>query len=254
MFSCRRTLAFVLPVAFAWNVAAWHEVEPSFDVASIKPSSQRELGSAFGGLQHGTFRATNVNLKQLLAAAYGTSQPRVAGPVWLDNDRFDIIAKSPPGVPDSQLKPMLHALLKVRFKLTAHLEKRQMPVYYLGIAKDGVKMPVYPAHDQGPVHPGDDPNVVGFPMLRGTFTTGQLADMMARIVNRPVIDRTGLTERYNIFLSYAPLSPEGGAAPEFEPPDFFTAVQKQLGLKLQSGKDSVEVVVVDHIEHTPTEN
>src|SRR5258708_9650989 len=138
------------------------------------------------------------------------SQPRVTGPDWLDKYRFDIVAKSPPSVPDSQLRPMLQALLKDRFKLTANLEMREMPVYYLSVAKDGVKMPVYPAHDQGPAHPVDDPNVRGFPMLRGTFTTAQLADTMARIVNRPVIDRTGLTERYDLFLSYAPLSPQGG--------------------------------------------
>jgi uncharacterized protein (TIGR03435 family) len=149
---------------------------------------------------------------------------------------------------------MLQALLKNRFKLTAHLETREMPVYYLSVAKDGVKMPIYPAHDQGPIHPLNDPNPGAFPMLRGTFTIAQLADLMARIVGRPVIDRTGLTTRYNLFLSYAPLSPQSGHVPEFGPPDFFIAVQKQLGLKLQSSKDSVEVVVVDYIERAPTEN
>ena len=212
------------------------------------------LGSAFGGLHNGTFTATNVSLKQVLAAAYGRTEPRIAGPDWLDRDRFDIVAKSPPGVPDTQLQPMLQALLRGRFKLTAHPEMREMPVYYLSVARDGVKMSIFPALDQGPVHPGDDPGVRGFPMLRGTFTTAQLADTMARIVNRPVIDRTGLTERYNLFLSYAPIAPQGGDAPEFGPPDFFTAIQKQLGLKLQSGKDAVEVIVVDHMEQTPTEN
>lgn len=253
MFLCRRVLVFVLPLAIAWGIAA-DAAESSFEVASIKPSSPGGLGSAFGGLHHGTFTATNVSLKQVLATAYGMSQPQVTGPDWLDKYRFDIVAKSPPGVPDSQMRPMLQALLKDRFKLTAHLETREMPVYYLSVAKDGVKMPVYPAHDQRPEHPVDDPSVRGFPMLRGTFTTVQLADTMARIVNRPVIDRTGLKERYDLFLSYAPLSPQGGEIPEFAPPDFFTAVQKQLGLKLQSGKDSVKVVVVDHIEKMPTEN
>ena len=253
MFLRRRILVFVLPLAIAGGVAG-DEGEPSFDVASIKLSSPGGLGAAFGGLHHGTFTAENVDLRQVLAAAYGMSKSRVTGPDWLDKDRFDIIAKSPPGVPDSQLKPMLQALLKNRFKLAVHLETREMPVYYLSVAKDGVKMPVYPAHDQGPIHPVDDPNVRGFPMLRGTFTTAELADTMARIVSRPVIDRTGLTKRYNLFLSYAPLSPQSGQIPEFGPPDFFTAVQKQLGLKLQSGKDSVEVVVVDHIEQIPTEN
>jgi uncharacterized protein (TIGR03435 family) len=253
MFSCRLTAAFVLAAAIVGSIAA-NAQEPSFDVALVKPSSPGGPGSAFGGLHRGTFTATNVDLRQILAAAYGMLQPCVIGPDWLDKVRFDIVAKSPTGVSDSQLKPMLQALLKERFKLKAHLDTREMAVYHLSVVREGVKMPVYPAHDQGPVHPGDDPNVRGFPMLRGTFTTAQLADAMARIVNRPVIDRTGLVERYNLFLSYAPLSPQGGETPEFGPPDFFTAVQKQLGLKLQSGKDSVGVVVVDHIEQTPTQN
>jgi uncharacterized protein (TIGR03435 family) len=228
--------------------------EPSFDVASIKPSQPGTLGSAFGGLHHGTFSATNVDLRMVLAAAYGMSEPRVLGPDWLDRDHFDIIAKSPAGVPDTQVKPMLQTLLKDRFKLTAHLETREVSVYYLGIAKDGVKMPVYPARDQGPDRPGLDPNFRGFPMVRGTFTASKLADTMARIVNRPVVDRTGLTERYSLFLSYAPLTPQTAEPPDFGPPDFFTAIQKQLGLKLQPGKESVEVVVIDRIERAPTEN
>jgi uncharacterized protein (TIGR03435 family) len=124
-----------------------------------------------------------MSLREVLAAAYGMSLARVIGPGWLDKDRFDTIAKSPPGVPDTQLQPMLQTLLKERFKLTAHLETRELPVYYLVIAKDGVKMPVYPAQDHGPAHPE----------------------------NRPVIDRTGSTERYNVPLSFAPLSPQAPA-------------------------------------------
>jgi uncharacterized protein (TIGR03435 family) len=113
---------------------------PSFEVASIKASAPGEPGSAFGGIHHGTFRASNVPLRQVLAAAYGMSETRVIGPDWLDKTRFDILAKSPPGIPDSQLKPMLQSLLKERFKLTAHLETREMAVYHLVLAKGGVKM------------------------------------------------------------------------------------------------------------------
>jgi uncharacterized protein (TIGR03435 family) len=119
--------------------------------------------------------------------------PRVIGPDWLDKNRFDILAKSPHGVPDSELKPMLQTLLQDRFKLTSHRETIEMPVYYLRVARGGVKMPVYPARDPGPDRPADDPSVRGFPMMRGTFTASTLADVMARVVNRPGLDRTGLT-------------------------------------------------------------
>jgi uncharacterized protein (TIGR03435 family) len=228
---------------------------PSFEVAAIKASAPSELGSAFGGIHHGTFRVSNVPLRQVLAAAYGMSETRVIGPDWLDKSRFDIIAKSPPGAPDSQLKPMLQSLLKERFKLTAHLETREIAVYNLVIAKGGVKMPVYAARDRAPDHPNDDRNIRGFPMIRSTSRTSQFADVVARIVNRPVIDRTGLTERYSIFLSYAPMSPQASdKVQDFGPPDIFIALQEQLGLKLERGKDNIDVAVIDHIEPEPTVN
>jgi uncharacterized protein (TIGR03435 family) len=112
-------------------------------------------------------------------------------------------------------------------------------------------MAVYPAAER----PLDNPAVRGVSMMRGTATAAQLADTMAFFVNRPVTDKTGLTARYNYFLAFAPLSPQtGDTAPELGAPDFFTAVQKQLGLRLEPGKDRVEVVVVDHMERMPTEN
>jgi uncharacterized protein (TIGR03435 family) len=228
---------------------------PAFEVASIKPHVSVPTMVIAPGFRNGTLHGQSVTLRQLLAAAYGMPEPRVIGPDWLDKNRFDIVGKSPEGVPDSELKPMLQTLLQDRFRLRSHQETREMSVYYLRVAKGGVKMPAYPAPDPGPERPSDDPAARGFPVMRGTFTTSRLAEVMARVVNRPVIDQTGLTERYNLFLSYAPLSPPAdGHAPELGPPDFFTAVQKQLGLRLDPGRDNVEVVVIDHGEQMPTEN
>jgi uncharacterized protein (TIGR03435 family) len=191
-------------------------------------------------------------MRHLLAAAYGVSEPRIIGPDWLDKNRFDIMAKSPGGTPDSELKPMFQTLLKERFGLAAHLETRKLPVYYLGVAKGGVKMSVYPA----PEHSLVDPNVrCSGGSMRGTSTTSQIAENLARLVGQPILDKTGLSERFNYYLCYAPLSPQtDGNASEFGPPDLFTAVQNQAGLKLESAKDDVEVVVVDHMEQMPTEN
>jgi uncharacterized protein (TIGR03435 family) len=227
---------------------------PAFEVASIRPSDEGGLPMTVGpGLRNGTLHGERVTLKMLLAAAYGMTEPRVIGPGWLNSNRFDIVAKSPAGVRDSALKPMLQTLLKERFKLAAHLAVQEMPVYFLEVAKSGVKMPLYPAHDRGPDRPGDQYR--GGVMMRGTGTVAQIAQRMSSIVDRPVLDRTGLTDRYNYFLVFAPLSPPSGVhEPESAQPDIFAAVQEQLGLKLQAGRNDVEVVVVDHIERMPTEN
>jgi uncharacterized protein (TIGR03435 family) len=224
---------------------------PQFEAAAIRLSNDPPYMITGPGLRHGLLTATKVTLRRMVAVAYGMTEPRVIGPEWLDKDHFDIAGRAPKDVPDSELRPMLQALLKDRFQLATHSETREMPVYDLVVAKGGVKMPVYPA----PERPLDDPPVRGFPMMRGTITTAQLADQMTFFVNRPVIDKTGLTERYNLFLAFAPLSPQtGDSAPEFGAPDLFTALQKQAGLKLEPGKDNLEVVVVDHMERMPTEN
>jgi len=238
----------VLALGFAAVCAAQ---SPQFEVAAIRLSNDPPFMVTGPGLRHGLLTATKVTLRDMVAVAYKMTKPRVIGPEWLDKDRFDIAGKSPEGVPDSELRPMLQALLKDRFHLAAHSETREMPVYDLVVAKGGVKMAVYPEVER----PIEDTIGHGFPMSRGTSTASQLADTMTFFVDRPVIDKTGLTERYNYVLSFAPMSPQAGAsAPEFAPPDFFTAVQKQLGLKLEPGKDNLEVVVVDHMERMPTEN
>jgi uncharacterized protein (TIGR03435 family) len=227
---------------------------PAFEIASIKPSSGGGLPMTIApGLRNGTFHAQRATLRMVVAAAWGMTEPRILGPGWLNSSRFDIMAKSPQGVPDSALQPMLQNLLKDRFKLAAHLARQEMPVYFLEIAKGGVKMPLYPAHDGGPGGPGD--KYRGANMIRGAGAISQIAQIMSGILGRPVLDRTGLRERYAWFLTFVPLSPQpGDQGIEIAQPDIFTAVQEQLGLKLTAGRDNVEIVVVDHIERIPTEN
>jgi hypothetical protein len=117
------------------------------------------------------------------------------------------------------------------------------------------KAMLHAALDWAPAHPNDDRNIRGFPMMRATATASQFAGMLARAVNRPVINRTGLTDIYSIFLSYAPMSPQASdKVQDFGPPDIFIALQEQLGLKLESGKGKLDVAVIDHIEPVPTEN
>jgi uncharacterized protein (TIGR03435 family) len=200
---------------------------PRFEVAAIRLNKDTGPIQIIDlSLRKGRLTGSRVTLRRMLAVAYGMTEPRVVGPDWLNRNRFDIMAKSPEGVPDNEMEPMLQALLKNRFKLTAHLETREMAIYGLVVAKGGVKMPVYPATDRGPDVPWVDPNVRGFPMIRGAVPLSQFAGMLSSIVNRPVIDKTGLTERYSFFLPYAPLTPQtGNDVPEFGPPDLFTALQ-----------------------------
>jgi uncharacterized protein (TIGR03435 family) len=179
---------------------------PAFEVAAIRLSNDPPFMITGPGLRHGLLTATKVTLRRLITAAYGMTEPRVIGPDWLDQDHFDVAGRSPEGVPDSELRPMLRALLKDRFHLAVHSETREMPVYDLVVAKGGVRMALYPA----PERPLDNPAIRGFPMMRGTATTAQLADTMASFVNRPVINKTGLSKRYNYFAAFAPLSPQTG--------------------------------------------
>ena len=98
-------------------------------------------------LTNGRLTAENATLKQLLQVAYDLNALQITGPGWLDSDRFDLAAKSPQGVPDSDLMPMLQSLLAERFQLTAHRENKELPVYALIVAKDGLKISVFdPSH------------------------------------------------------------------------------------------------------------
>jgi len=222
---------------------------PAFEVASIKPNQSGSRESTLPGVRNGRLFAENVTLKWILMAAYGMSASRVIGPEWLDADRYDLSGKSPEGVPDTEAKPMLQALLRDRFKLEAHSEQREMPVYELLVAKGGVKMPIYPAKDP--------PEVAHAPGAQMIMWTGAkmdgLASSLANVAGGPVIDKTGLTTRYNVNLVYAPLMPRPDGM-QVDAPDLFTAMHDQLGLRLQSARAKVEVIVVDRMERKPTEN
>jgi uncharacterized protein (TIGR03435 family) len=226
------------------------EAPVRFEVVSIKPSAP-DCRMMFGPeLRNGRLRATCVTLRKVLAVSYGLAEIRIVGPDWLDKERFDLLAKSPTGVPDREIKVMLQAAMSERLHLAVHHELKEMSLYDLVVAKGGVKMALYPSPERNA--PGSDA-LIGFPAIRGTVTMGQLAEAMTGLVQRQVIDKTGLTGRYNMTLSFAPETAAERIS-ESGPPDVFTAVQEQLGLRLVSRKDKIAVVVVDHIERMPTDN
>jgi uncharacterized protein (TIGR03435 family) len=254
------------------------------------------------GLQPGgRFNATNVTLKMLIGMAYGTPQPLpdsqlIGGPKWIDTDRFDVVAKAPedspsgPNVPSAQMYPMIRTLLAERFKLAVHHETRELPIYALMLARGDGRLgpqmkpaavdcaPLRGARGSAPppIPPAPGERLAcGIRMSPGNLSGGgttmaQLTTVLARFVDRVIVDRTALTGSFDVDLTWTPdRLPQGGpglqggpgGAPPAPPlsaidpngPSIFTAVQEQLGLKLESTKGPVDVVVIDSAEH-PTED
>ena len=239
-----RSLVVIL---WAASVALPQPAPLAFEVASIKPSTSVG-GRSNDVINDGGVILTNVSLRQCIEAAYGIQDPELVGPDWLENTRFDIRAKPPAVHPKEYLQPMLKTLLEDRFKLAAHRELRSIPAYALVIGKDGLMIQE--------VEPGEGKtNTSGSRFIGTKVTMQRLTQFLSRMLDRPVIDKTGTHAVYDIDLHFvwedltatAPKQPSNG-------PSIFIALQDQLGLKLQSEKLPVEVVVIDHIERVPTPN
>ncbi|HVW08231.1 MAG TPA: TIGR03435 family protein [Bryobacteraceae bacterium] len=221
----------------------------SFEVASVKVNTSGTGMSSFPGLRNGHLKSSNATMRQILQVAWGLSSVQITGPSWLDSDRYDLDAKAPDGVPDTELKPMLQALLKERFNLQAHPETKELPVYDLVVLKGGPK--IQPADPGRPfTQPARLPGACCM-MVNVKGTMDQLATALAGPAGRPVIDKTGLDGAYVYVLQYAQL---GTAVDPDSAPDIFGAVQQQLGLKLESDKAPVPVLVVESANRVPSGN
>jgi uncharacterized protein (TIGR03435 family) len=238
------------------------DASPEFEVATIKPSKPDVQGKGFS-VQGRRFVTLNTSLGDLLKFAYGLqSRQIIGGPPWLTSDKFDIEAQPDgEGQPsDKQWKMMIQKLLASRFKLTLHHEKKELSVYALVVGKNGPKL----TKSQG------DPNGLPGLFFRGlgvlpvaNATMGDFAGVMqGAVLDRPVVDQTGLKGRFDFILKWTPdesqfeglgikVPPPSDAANA--PPGLFTAIQEQLGLKLEATKAPVDVLVIDHVEK-PSEN
>lgn len=224
---------------------------PAFEVATVKANHSGDNSSGFPGLRNGTLTGRNVTMRMMLRAAYGLSESRISGPDWLDSDRFDLAGKAPQGVADTEFMPMLQSLLKDRFHLEVHREMKEMPVFDMVVVKAGLKMSLSVPDHPFPTPP---PNPGGY-MNFGAGTLPEIAMRLTGSAGRPILDKTGLEGRYGFLLIYTPVSTQSADnAAASGPPDFFTAVERQLGLKLEPNKEPIEVLVVDHAERIPTEN
>jgi uncharacterized protein (TIGR03435 family) len=249
---------------------------PEFEVASIKPhtSSERRIVEMMP-LPGGRFNAINATLKLLISRAYGVQDYQLSGgPGWIDSDPYDIVAKTEEGSGAKWIE-CLQALLEDRFKLTFHRESKEMPAYALVVAKGGPKLheskedcpPRPPGLPRLPA-PGETPSIPCGGMLMGRnqvsgekIAISQIATYLSRTMRRPVMDKTALTGKYDIKIEWTPDQNQVQVAPgaptqsppESSGPSIFTALQEQLGLKLESQKGLVEVLVIDHVEQ-PSEN
>jgi uncharacterized protein (TIGR03435 family) len=237
----------------------------AFEVATIKPSNPATPGQSIlvGRGGSNMFTTTNTTLNDLITFAYAIQLRQIVdGPSWLAADRFDITAKpEAQGIPNAtQLRTMLKQLLAERFGLTFHTEKREMPAYVISVGKDGPK--AMTKNGSGGLLPGfggRGPGAIG--VVNSTMV--EFAEFLqARILDRPVVDQTGITGKFDFTLQWrpdvAPAGPPGGPPPQLPPevearPDLFTAIQEQLGLKLESTRAPVEAYVIDKVQK-PSEN
>jgi uncharacterized protein (TIGR03435 family) len=246
-----------------------------FDVVSVKPNTS-ENGMMRVMTRPGIFSATGVTLKTLIQQAYNIREDLISsGPGWVGSSAWDIEGKISPADADAlkamtneqrnaaQRQMMQHALVD-RFKLQTHIETKTLPVYELVLAKSGSKLKeadpnnTYPTGIKGPDGIGRAGSIRIEPgkLMGQGLPISSLTNILSRNVERTVIDKTGLTGKYDLTLTWKPEDDHGGqenGAADANAPDLFTALQEQLGLKLVSTKGPVDTLVIDHVEK-PAEN
>ena len=280
--------------ALLLSAAAFAQTEAprlEFEVASIKPSGGPVAGQVNAGVKidgaqvHASFLA----IKDYIRAAYKVKDYQISGPTWIASERFEIDAKLPAGGTREQVPQMLLSLLEDRFELKTHRETKDFPVYGLVIAKGGVKIPEIPVEgdptkenvdvqataSQGgtTVNLGKGSSFsIGNNKHEGTkLTMANMADLLARFTDKPVVDMTDLKGSFTFSLDFTPeeframmiraaiaagypLPPEALRLLDGVSEDSLFAGLQTIGFKLENRKAPLEVLVVDHVLKTPTEN
>jgi uncharacterized protein (TIGR03435 family) len=224
---------------------------PTFEVASVRlavspgisPTQRTSNSLAIHGL----------SLRDCIQTAWQLPEAQVSGPAWLGDVRLEIAAKASGPVDEKQLSLMLRGLLTERFGLKTH-ETRETATYALTVTKSGVKF-AESTSDGAPAiknAPGDKKSFEHFGMA-------DFVVLLTRMLNRPVIDATGLKGHYDLHLDLTPYAPvanaDGNPSAPFDPVTMMiTALQEQMGLKVEARRDTVDFLTVDHAERTPTEN
>jgi uncharacterized protein (TIGR03435 family) len=222
----------------------------AFEVASIRLHPDPITFSADPSVHGARIVGTASTVLDVIEEAYELRGDQISGgPTWVKSDHYDIAAKAEGESPitKDELRQMLRSLLADRFQLKFHRETRETPVYELVLGKGGPKLkPPDPAG-----HGFVQGTATGLHMEAPNGTMAQLTTQLSVTAGRPVIDKTGLTEHYAFTLDWFPANRD--PEPDSNVPSMFTAVQEQLGLKLESGKAQIEMFVIDHVEK-PSEN
>jgi uncharacterized protein (TIGR03435 family) len=286
--SIRRVLLFgvgflllVLPV----TTRAQADAKLAFEVASVKPNSTTNAPAGVRLLPSGQLVATNIAVRAMIATAWGSeaiqmSSQIVGGPGWIDGDHYDINAKASNGFSEKdvsqtvqRVEAMLRALLEERFQVKVHTEMREVPIYALVLANKEPRFGTLFKPSAAKCYTRQDPPPRDAPLdparqcgIRGgngnvTYVNITMQDIARSFANypavgRPVIDRTGLTERYDLHMEFTPAfvdSPNRDGSQVANPaadsgPNLFTALVEQAGLKLQPERGPVQFIVIDHVE------
>ena len=237
---------------------------PKFEVASLKPSQPGGRGGGIRPTPGGErYEAVNVPLRLLISVAYRLKNEQIAGgPDWMNTELFDMRAKPEKPTTIEELHLMLQDLLAERFQLKFHRETKELPIYAMTVDKGGPKLEPHQAQSAGDPWIEQEQTQFLHLKLHARFVPmDYFAWRLGQLLDRPVVDMTGLKGGYDFELAYTRDLPPGfpenglinGEPPDTSGPSIFEALQKQLGLKLERQKGPVEILVVDHAEK-PTEN
>jgi uncharacterized protein (TIGR03435 family) len=248
------------------------ETRPTFDVASVKREAGIVSGMTFAARPGGTLTVINNELTNVIDNAYGIRRYElIGGPDWINSDRYNIQAKASGDVPREEMMLMLRSLLEDRFTLKVHRETRELPIYVMTTAKGGLRVP--PARDGScvafdPKNPRrSSPGQPRTPVCGNNHITlntwnatsiemSEAAAALVGVLGRNVVDKTGVSGRFDIHLQWTPDQAPDGAdsvASDASAVSLFTALEEQLGLKVESSRGPVAVVVIDHVER-PTDD
>lgn len=253
-------LLLILPVAAIAQTEAPPRPTPAFDVASVRTSQyNRESGGRGRGMPFGrkpiqitpeSVMTHNATLKDVIAWAYDVKLFQVSGPDWLNTERYDIAAKAAGQSAEDQLRAMMQTLLADRFKLALHRATKETQAYVLVVGKGGSKLVESKSDGDSDIQADQSRMLVTI----SRTPLSQLTDMLYMVLNTPVLDETGLTGKYDLNINVAKYVGMG-ADGSMDPVGLIqTALQDEMGLKLESRKVTLDMLVIDHAEKSAGEN
>jgi len=233
--------------------------QPRFEAASIHISEPGQRSSSIS-TRPGALTIRNYTLHSCIEWAYNLRPLQIEGPEWLRDTHIDIDARvENRQAEDDEIRLMLRTLLAERFGMKAHLAQKEQQVYFLTPGKDGAKFHARGSKDGSSFNPSSDNGPSGFSeektgAIAQRVTMYELANKLSERLNRIMIDKTGLQGRYDLRLDITPYLTAGGDGPPDVMSIIFAGLNDQLGLKVEAGRESVDLLTIDSIDKAPTAN